>query len=95
MTILETVEEIFSDIALPQNLARKVALVKSQIAALEQKNIKLEGKVIKLAAELKESESKNEKLKAEHQRVMADLLHPEQGISQPMPGVITKRNRGY
>ena len=41
MTLLETVEEIFAHIAVPQNLARKVASVKDRVATLEANNIQL------------------------------------------------------
>ena len=95
MTVLETVEEIFAHIAIPQNLAKKVALVKNQIAALEQKIINLDGKVIKLAAELKDAKLKNDKLVAEHKGVLPELLRPEQGLVKPRPRVIMKRDRGY
>lgn len=95
MTVLETVEEISAHIAIPQNLAEKVALVKSQVAALEQKIINLDGKVIKLAAELKNAKLKNDKLVAEHKEVLAELLRPDQGLAKPRPRVIMKRDCGY
>jgi uncharacterized protein YigA (DUF484 family) len=90
MAVLETLEDIFAHIAIPQNLAKKVALVKNQVATLEQKIINLDGKVIKLAAELKD-----DKLVAERKEALAELLRPEQGHAKPRPRVIMKRDRGY
>jgi len=93
VTILETLEEIFSHIAVPQNLAKKVSLVKSQVSALEQRNVRLEDKNVHLAAELKESKAQNEKMKADYEANLASLLSPEQGLKQQRPQVVLGRRK--
>ena len=91
MTILEALDEIFESISVPQNIAKKIALVKSRVGKLEERNIKLEGDVINLKAALRKSEVRYQELQESHKLEMAKLLEPEQGISKFLPKVIMGR----
>jgi hypothetical protein len=95
MTILEALDEIFDSISAPQNIAKKIALAKSRVGKLEEKNIKLESDVVNLKAALCKSEVRYEELQESHKLELAELLKPEQGISKPRREVIMgRRPRG-
>lgn len=92
MTIFETLEEIFSHITVPQNLQRKVALVKSRVSALEQKDSDRGALIIsRLKTKLKEAEIQNREQQAANKVSIAEFLRPEQGIAKPSPRVIMGR----
>ena len=92
MTILETLDEIFSHITVPQNLQRKVALAKSKLAALEQKDIDRDALVVSLKAQVTELQAKNREQEIAHKVAIAELLRPEQGLVKPHPRVVMGRS---